>query len=311
MKSFILNTAIYSLLFLSTLGAVAQEQAKKKVVITGVRFTYPLLEKWIAEFRETNPDTEVIIESRTTVDPSKYDLLIEAYEPEKSVKETRDYLYLARYALLPIGNSSSAFVKAFSDKGLTSDLIRQIYFHDILADRSQDKRLALSHTVYTRLQKAGAPITFAKFYGYDQQNIKGKAIAGSDEHLLKALQKDSTAISYSTPAILFDPQSRNLAAGISIIPLDLDGNKKVTENEKIFSTLDTTIKGLEEEDIKNIPVGDLHISINKINENPDALKFLLWILYHGQDDLHHFGYLKPDQKRFDEEKEKFEQRALK
>jgi ABC-type phosphate transport system substrate-binding protein len=310
MKSFISIIASYFLILLAS-AVWAQQTPSNKVVITGVRFAYPLVEKWIKDYKEVSPQTEIVIESRTTTDPAKYDLLIEAYEPEPSVKETREYLYLARYALLPIANSNSAFAKAYGEKGLTNELIKQIYFHDILADKSEAKSIQAPFTIYTRLQKAGAPTTFAQYFGYTQQNIKGKAIAGADEHLIKALQKDSTAISYSTPSLLYDLKTRHLISGVKIIPVDLDGNNKVNDSERIYSDLDAALLVLEQDDIKNVPIGDLHISISKINERPEALKFLLWIIQNSQDDLHSFGYLKPDQKRFEHEKEKFDQRALK
>ena len=72
-----------------------------------------------------------MIDPRTTTDPSSYDLFIEAYEQEESVKETRDYVSIGRYVLLPIANDKSGFAKTYGQKGLTADLIKQVYFHDI------------------------------------------------------------------------------------------------------------------------------------------------------------------------------------
>src|SRR5882757_5125847 len=106
MKSFISTIVLYFLvLFASSL--FAQDEAKK-IVITGVRFSYPLVEKWIEAYKVANPGVQVVIETRTTTDPAKYDLLVEAFEPEKEVKDTRDYLYLGRYALLPVANANSS-----------------------------------------------------------------------------------------------------------------------------------------------------------------------------------------------------------
>src|ERR1044071_638519 len=75
----------------------AQETSDNKVVITGVRFAYPLVEKWIKDYTALNPKSQIVIETRTITDPQKYDLLIEAYEQEKEVKETREYVSIARY----------------------------------------------------------------------------------------------------------------------------------------------------------------------------------------------------------------------
>jgi phosphate transport system substrate-binding protein len=288
-------------------GIYAQEMSDNKVVITGVRFAYPLVEKWIKDYTALNPRSQIVIETRTITDPQKYDLLIEAYEQEKEVKDTREYISVARYALLPVANSKSAFAKEYKEKGLTEKTYKKIYFHDIYAEK--DKTLPLDYTVYTRLQKAGAPVTFAKYFGYEQQNIKGKAIAGADEHLIKALLKDETGISYTIPGLAFDLQSRKPVDGITIIPVDFDGNGRVSKEEKQLDNLDQVMASLEAGKIKNVPIEYLHFSIGKNHSNPEARKFLLWVAAHAEKDLQQFGYLKPDAKKLEQEKANLEKLA--
>ncbi|HTF18850.1 MAG TPA: hypothetical protein VK658_12300 [Chryseolinea sp.] len=304
MKSFISLLAIYFLLL--TGHTVLAQSAEKKVVITGVRFSYPLLEKWIEAYKVANPTVQVVIETRTTTDPAKYDLLIEAYEPDAQTKESREYLYLGRYALLPVANANSAFASEFGEKGLTSDLIKQIYFNDIYADKKKQKEIKSPFTIYTRLQKAGAPITFAKYFGYEQNNIKGKAISGADEHLVKALLKDSTGISYNVPGLLFDLKTRRPLAGLTIIPVDADDNGKVGADERFYDNLDTVLDKLESEELKNVPLEFLHLSIARSSTNDEALKFLQWVAQNGQEALSAYGFLKLDSKRLQAEKAKFD-----
>jgi ABC-type phosphate transport system substrate-binding protein len=306
MKSFISVLIVYALT--SASAAVAQDSPKNKVIITGVRFAYPMIEEWILNYKSANPAAEIIIDPRAATDPAKYDLLIEAYEQDQAVKDTRDYLYVARYALLPVSNASSRFASIYGKKGLTKNQIKQLYFHDLLAETDEDE-IKIPVTVYTRLQKAGAPITFAHYYGYEQQDIKGKVIAGADEHLIKALLKDSTGVSYATLNLLYNVKNKNVLPGLTIIPVDQDDNGRISENEKSYSNLDALLQSLEEKERKNIPVEYLHLSIGKLNTNPEALKFLLWVIENSQDNLHALGFLKPDLKRFETEKEKFEQRA--
>ena len=285
-------------------NAFAQEANENKVIITGVRFAYPLVDKWIKEYTAANPKAQIVIETRTITDPAKYDLLIEAYDQEKEVKDTREYISIGRYALLPVANAKSAFAKEYADKGLNEKTYKQIFFHDIYAEK--DKSLTTQYTIYTRLQKAGAPLTFAKYFGYEQQNIKGKAIAGADEHLIKALLKDETGITYTTPGLAYDLQSRKPVEGLTIIPVDLDGNGRVSKEEKALENLDQVIATLEAEKVKNVPVENIHFSIAKNNSNPEAKKFLLWVAANADKDLHQFGYLKADAKRLADEKEKLE-----
>lgn len=285
-------------------NAFAQETNDNKVIITGVRFAYPLVNKWIQEYTAANPKAQIIIETRTITDPAKYDLLIEAYEQEKEVKDSREYISIGRYALIPVANAKSAFAKEYADKGLNEKAYKQVFFHDIYAEK--DKSLNNNYTIYTRLQKAGAPLTFARYFGYEQQNIKGKAIAGADEHLIKALLKDETGITYTTPGLAYDLQTRKPVEGLTIIPVDLDGNGRVSKEEKSLENLDQVITTLEGEKLKNVPVENIHFSIDKHNSNPEAKKFLLWVAENADKDLHQFGYLKADAKRLAQEKEKLE-----
>lgn len=304
MKNFktILLAAGLSLAALPTV--FAQDPADNKVIITGVRFAYPLVDKWIKEYTAANPKAQIVIETRTVTDPQKYDLLIEAYDQDKEVKETREYISIGRYALIPVANAKSVFAKEYADEGLNEKSYKQIFFHDIYAEK--DKSLTTQYTIYTRLQKAGAPLTFARYFGYEQQNIKGKAIAGADEHLIKALLKDETGITYTTPGLAYDLQSRKPVEGLTIIPVDLDGNGRVSKEEKSLENLDQVLSALEAEKIKNVPVADLHFSIDKHNSNPEAKKFLLWVAVNADKDLHQFGYLKADAKRLADGKEKLE-----
>jgi phosphate transport system substrate-binding protein len=230
-------------------GATAESRRQNKVIaITGVRFAYPLVQKWIDDYSQINPDVQIIIESRGTSDPAKYDILIEAFEPDAVTKKSRDYVYIGRYAILTVANSHSAFSKVYSNKGLHAELIKQLFFHDIFSDKKESVKTP--YTVYTRLQKAGSPFAFSKYYGYQQKDIQGKSIAGADEHLLKAVLRDSTGLSYAPLNLLYDLKTGLPLQGIAILPVDFNGNGKVSDDERFYDNLSTVIQHLEEKSIK-------------------------------------------------------------
>jgi len=275
------------------------------VVITGNRFSYPLIQKWIDDYNKTNPNVQIIIESRGTTDPAQYDILVEAYEQDEAIKDTREYVYVARYAILPVANSKSAFARFYADKGLDTDLINQIFFHDLFADREKQKPIKFPFTIYTRLQKAGAPIVFAKYFKHQQKDIKGTAIAGADEHLLKALLRDSIGVSYLPLSLIYDPQTRKPIEGLKVLPVDLNDNGKVNDEEKFYSDLDKVIAKLESSDPgdrKNVPVGFLHLSVDKKHASPEAVEFLKWVNEHAQEYLHELGYLTREAKHIENDK---------
>jgi phosphate transport system substrate-binding protein len=280
------------------------------VVITGNRFSYPLVQKWIDDYTTANPNVQIIIESRGTSDPAKYDILVEAYEQPQEVKETREYIYVARYAIVPVANDKSHFAKQFTAKGLDADLIKQIFFHDIFVDQEKVRPIRAPFNVYTRLQKAGAPIVFSRYFKHEQQDIKGIAIAGADDHLLKALLRDSVGVSYLPLSLAYDQNTRKPIEGLAILPVDLNGNGKVSDEERIFDDLDQVIKNLEtteSADHRNIPVGSLHLSVDKTNASPEAVEFLKWVNANGQRFLHPLGYLVRETKH--DENDQFDQFA--
>src|SRR5690606_23331006 len=170
------------------------------------------------DFNKIYPDVQIVIESRGSSDPLQYDILAEVYEHDAEIKKDRQYLYVGRYAILPVATTQSQFAKTYAQKGLSNNLIKQIFFHNIFADKDEEEKIKVPFTVYTRFQKAGAPKVFAEFYGLEQKDINGKAIAGSDEHLLKALLRDSTGITYLPLPLVYDPETKKTVEGLTIIP---------------------------------------------------------------------------------------------
>ncbi|MBA4145780.1 MAG: hypothetical protein C0523_08460 [Cytophaga sp.] len=297
---------VLTLTGVSAQNAAAPAQLSQKiVVITGARFSYKLVEKWIDRYSKVNPGVQVVVEYRGVTDPLKYDILAEVYEQEADIKKTREYINVARYAVLPVATSTSSFARIYKEKGLDTDQIKQIFFTNLFADKEKQKALEAPFTVYTRLQKAGVPTVFAKYFDHKQNDIIGTGIAGADTHLLKALLRDTTGVTYLPLSLIYDEQTRKPVEGLTVLPVDLNGNGKVADNEKFYEHLDVVIDRLENAEagtIKNVPLEYLHLSVDKNKASEEAVRFLKWVNENGQEDLHAFGYLKPEAKRFTKEK---------
>ncbi|HYG18218.1 MAG TPA: hypothetical protein VD816_04785 [Ohtaekwangia sp.] len=285
------------------------KNAQEVVLVTGVRFAYPLVQKWIDDYARVNENVQIVVESRGVQDPAKYDILIEAYEPQEAQKKNREYVYVARYAILPVANSQSAFGKTYSDKGLDKDLIRQVYFHDMYADKENERKIKSPYTIYTRLQRAGSPIVFTGYFGFEQKDLKGKTIAGSDEHLLKAVLRDSTAVSYLPLSVIYDRATKRPVNGLVVLPVDLNDNGRVSDDEKFYDNLTRAVEKLGQQrskDLNNVPLEYLHFSVDR-NVNPAAVEFIRWVVDNKLGDLSDFGFLQPEPEKLN--KEKFEQFA--
>lgn len=277
--------------------------SQKVVVVTGARFSYKLVEKWIDEYTKSNPGVQIIVEARGSADPLKYDILAEVYEHPSEIKDKRQYINVGRYAVLPVATASSSFAKVYAQEGLTKQHITQIFFHDIFADKEKEKTIKASYTVYTRLQKAGVPMIFSKYFGYEQKDIKGTGIAGADTHLIKALLRDSTGVTYLPTPMIYSETGRPIE-GLAVIPIDINGNGKIGDDEKFVDQFGNVVSKLESaapNQIRNIPIDYLHLSVDKVNASPEAIAFLKWVSENGQKDLHAFGFLLPEAKKTDRE----------
>lgn len=309
MKRHILNTILF--LFLGFYTAHAQEdidgqgenevivknqkRSQQVVLVTGVRFSYPLVQRWIDEFNKEYPDVQVVIESRGSADPTNFDILIEAYSPDSEVAASREYVYLARYAVLPVANGKSPFAQTYGNKGLNKEQIKQIYFYDIFSDKKET--IKEPYTVYTRLQKAGGPITFAKNFGFEQKEIKGKSIAGSDEHLLKAILRDTMAVSFLPSPLIYNFKNSKITDGLTVLPLDFNGNGRINDDEKFYDVPKEVVSRLEHatsKDLRNIPVEYLNLSIDRETASSDVIEFLSWVLANGSQYVNEYGFLKLD-----------------
>lgn len=287
---------IVLLAFSTFLEGRAQGLTPKVVRITGARFTYPLVESWIERYGKVNPDVQIVIEYRGLQDPAQYDVLIEAYEQSEEVKKDRDYTYVARYAILPVANSHSDFAKTYVTRGLTNQNIKEIFFTDLYADKDKEE-IKVPFTTYTRMQKASVPIAFARYFKLEQKDIKGKGVAGSDEHLLKAVLRDSTAVSYLATPLIYSKNTGAPVTGLTPIPVDFSGNDRVSDDEKFVgnrSNLIDRLSAANPKDIHNIPVESIHLSVDKKTATPEAIAFIQWVADNGLNELKDFGYLAPE-----------------
>lgn len=292
--------------------ALAQNTTSTTVVVTGNRFSYKLVQRWIDDYNKINPDVQVIIEARGSSDPAKYDVLAEVYPQEETIRQNREYINIGRYAILPVATSNSPFAKLFADKGLNEDRFKQVFFHDIFADKDAQQNIDAPFKVYTRLQKAGVPFVFAKYFGFQQKDISGSAIAGADEHLVKAVLRDPNGVTYLPLPLIYDQATRKPLEGLTVLPVDLNGNNRINDEEKFYTDLDNVIQHLEakkSQDLKNVPIEYLHLSIDKQTASAETIDFLKWVNENGQRYLHEFGYLLPDSRDF--AKEKFNEFASK
>ena len=288
----------FALVQLVVIGS-ANAQTGEKIIITGSRFTYPLVNKWIEEYKKTNPDVPFHIIPRGTPNVDSANVIINAHEltPEE-IRPGYTVINFGRYAIFPVANEKNPLVKTYLKEGIDKQELSKLFFkkYDPLATPEKESKKEKSKykpSLYTREQKACAPTTFARNYGFVQQDILGKPIGGDDHHLIAAIKKDTSGITYNNLGFIYDIKTRKLQNGLQIIPLDINSNNKLDEKENFYASLDDVISKLESNSYPEITVGYVNISFpaqaNENNKNITA--FLNWVLNEGQKYNHEYGFL--------------------
>ena len=270
-----------------------------KIIITGSRFTYPLVEKWITEFQKEYPDVPFRIIARGGTNVDSANLIINAHKlkPEE-IKGGNYVVNIGKYALLPVANIKNPLLPEWNKKGIKEKNLKKMFFKkfDPYSSEEEPKEKEKNEykpTVYTRAQKACAPITFAENYGFVQDDIIGKPIGGDDKHLILVIEKDTNGITYNNLGFVYDLSSREIKNKLAVIPIDLNGNGKLDESENFYQKLDDVIAYIEKNKPSQIPVQSINVSYpSQVAEtNRNISIFLEWVLAKGQKFNHELGFL--------------------
>jgi phosphate transport system substrate-binding protein len=261
------------------------QNSNNKVIITGTRFTYPIIEKWIFEFKKSYPNVNVYLAPLGSQASDSANLKITSHDIGKSdLKDEDNYVAVAKYGLMSIANTKSPLVPYYKNKGLQEKDINELFFTD-----NSDKNK--NYVVYTREKKSCAPISFAAYYGHSFSDLSGIKVPGDDKDLLAALKKDSLGISYNNLGYVYNTRTRKLVEGIAVLPVDLNQNGKIDPDENFYATLDEVIKKYENTQSKLLATEDVNIIYSKVSPTPNIAVFLNWVLNEGQKYNHEVGFL--------------------
>ncbi|MDR1809516.1 MAG: hypothetical protein LBR34_03815 [Prevotella sp.] len=276
--------------------ALASVSAQEKIIrLTGAKFTYPVIEKWIAEYQRENSLTKVRFEiNKNNAENSDFQII--AHHPQESeLTDEQSVTFVGRYALLPVTNPNNPLLGELK-KGISAKDLKDLIFEKSLDDEDafsdEEQKEKYTATIYTRDSKSSTTIALAGYFGHEPEQIKGKKIIGDDIFLLNAIRKDVSGLTFNSLNYVFDVNTRRLRQDLSILPLKV----KSHQQEALKSgDIDQTISLLEETAIESIPVEKFGFVIPAAYaKNEDVIDFISWILNNGQKYNNELGFLRLD-----------------
>jgi phosphate transport system substrate-binding protein len=150
---------------------------------------------------------------------------------------------------------------------------------------------------------AGAPATWAEYLGKSQEDLLGIGVYGGPG-LLEAVIKDPLGIGYNNLNYAYDQQTGNPVAVAQVVPLDVNNNGRVDENEQC-GTKKQAVRSVAEGIYPSPPVRDLNLVTNG-QPSDLVLIFLGWILTEGQQYINQAGYVALPSEQIEAEMQKLE-----
>ena len=256
------------------------------------RFARPLVEKWITEYAKTQPDVEFqIAKGNQNQDNIALNVVFDNQYTER--EEFSHVVYFGEFAVLPITASGSEAAKVLEGKHLNSKKLKQLYFLNDDFDEDVKKIKQFEKLViYSGSNASSVATSFARNFGEESSNFRGKRISGDDLFLNTALAKDPLGVSFNALPNIFDLKSRHIKENLTIIGIDVKKSLEDSFSDK--ASLDELILALENGKVSEVAVEKIGVSYNIADDAVN--KFLSWVLAQGTKYNHEFGLLNLDNK---------------
>lgn len=160
--------------------------------------------------------------------------------------------------------------------------------------------------VYTRSDACGAGDTWAKYLGnHKQDDLKGTAVYG-DPGLSEAVIKDALGIGYGNIGYAYDLRTGQQLAGLCVIPIDVNENGKIDDDENFYTEKATLVQAIAEGRYPSPPARDENLA-TKGKFSGISAEFVRWILNDGRKYVDEMGYVKLPQEKIEQQLSKLGQ----
>ena len=293
MKKIALTIAVLFSISISNIWAEETSTNASSVrYVKAPRFARPLVEKWITEYAKTQPGVEFqIAKGNQSQDNIALNVVFDNQNTER--EEFSHVVYFGEFAVLPITASGSEAAKVLEGKHLNSKKLKQLYFLNDDFDEDVKKIKQFEKLViYSGSNASSVATSFARNFGEESSNFRGKRISGDDLFLNTALAKDPLGVSFNALPNIFDLKSRHIKENLTIIGIDVKKSLEDSFSDK--ASLDELILALENGKVSEVAVEKIGVSYNIADDAVN--QFLSWVLAQGTKYNHEFGLLNLDNK---------------
>lgn len=259
------------------------------ISISGAFALYPLIIRWSEEFGKMHPGVTFNIQAggagkgMTDVLTGTVDLgmISRDIDPEEIRKGAYPFA-VAKDAVIPTISTSNPLLQQLFARGVTRNELVGMWVTGQVKKWDQiTGSTGLPVRVYTRSDAAGAPETWAKFLGSNQEDLLGVGVFG-DPGLAEAVMNEKTAVGYNNISYVYNIYTGKPHEGISPLPLDLDGNGSLDPDEQVYGSLGALNQAIADGVFPAPPARPLYLVCKGEPAGEPLRSFLYWILTEGQ-----------------------------
>ena len=282
------------------------------IKVSGAWALYPMAIRWSEEFQKIHPGVRIDISAggagKGMVDVlgGMVDIGMVSREiyPEE-IDKGAFWVAVTKDAVVPTVNEHNPVLKDLLSKGITKQRSVDLWINgttttwgDVVGTAIHDEIY-----VYTRSDACGAAKTWATFLGnYHQEDLLGVAVYG-DPGLAEAVRQDLCGIGYNNLNFAYDAKTGEPVAGIQVLPIDLNGNGFIDEDEDFYSTKYELMEAIAAGVYPSPPARDLNL-VTKGRPTGLTREFIVWCLTDGQQYVTETGYVPLPEEKLDEERKK-------
>jgi phosphate transport system substrate-binding protein len=294
-------------------GSTTHKELKGTISISGAFALYPMVTKWAEEFRKIHPDVRIDISAGGAgkgmtdalsgiVDLGMFSREISDVEKAKGVW----WISVTKDAVLPTINSNSPVIDQILNRGISKDEFIKLFitreiktWAELLGKNTNNSNI----NIYTRSDACGAAQMWGSFLDKDQESLIGIGIYG-DPGMADAVKSDINGIGYNNIIYIYDITTREKHPGLEVIPIDLNNNGKIDDNERFYNLLDDIMDAIKNEKYPSPPARELYFVAKEKPDRAEVSEFLKWIITEGQEFVKEGGYVRLTDEKLQRELQK-------
>jgi len=283
--------------------------ARETIKVSGAWALYPMMIKWTEEYQKIHPEIRFDVSAggagKGMVDALNG--LVDIGMVSREIDEAEEaqgafWVSVCKDAVVPTASADNPVLEDLLTKGVRKQVFIDIWINRNISTWGEvidNSSITDTINIYTRSDSCGAAETWAKYLGSKQENLSGTGIYG-DPGLAQAVKVDHLGIGYNNLNYAYDNDTGKPIAGLVIIPIDMNENGQVDENENFYDTKAKLVNAIATEVYPSPPARDLNI-VTKNEFTGITKDFVRWILTDGQQYVSETGYISLSAEKLAEE----------